>query len=457
MGHGNCAVIGCKNSTYRLKKWRTSTCYEPGHNRMMKMDCGCSPPFQLFAFPSVQLNFDKRKIWIQKMNRVKADKSSWVPVESDRVCSVHFVDGFPTVKHPSPELELGYDPKTVKSRRAIIKHDLPPKKPRNTSNSDTDQLSPLTYPVVEQPMPSSSTSTPSDEIPPQQIPSASLDTPTLEISNEPTPLMSAEPHLPQTFDETIEKNECLDCKEKDKLINTYEIKIDRLTKAIKFLRSTNKKIRDSSKPFSLQDIKTDEKMKFYTGIESILLFQAIFNLLEPYIPSMTYWRGPKKVVSTKVKRQIFSRASSKKLNAKTEFLLTLMKLRLGLLTEDLADRFQISVGTCSETIKTWIRFLAETLGTLVKWVPKEAVMENMPKQFKKAGCGNVRVIIDCSEIFIERPKNLEAQAVTWSDYKSHNTLKFLIGITPTGFISFLSECYGGRASDKFICKDSGFF
>ena len=37
-------------------------------------------------------------------------------------------------------------------------------------------------------------------------------------------------------------------------------------------------------------------------------------------------------------------------------------------------------------------------------------------------------------------------AQTWSDYKSHNTIKFLIGITPTGFISFLSNCYGGRAN-----------
>ena len=81
----------------------------------------------------------------------------------------------------------------------------------------------------------------------------------------------------------------------------------------------------------------------------------------------------------------------------------------------------------------------------------------MPKTFRKAGYGKVRVIIDCSEIFIERPKSLESQAQTWSDYKSHNTLKFLIGISPTGYITFLSDCYGGRASDKFICQDSAFY
>ena len=60
-------------------------------------------------------------------------------------------------------------------------------------------------------------------------------------------------------------------------------------------------------------------------------------------------------------------------------------------------------------------------------------------------------------MFIERPKAVDIQAATWSDYKKHNTVKFLIGISPTGFITFLLDCYGGRASDQFICKDSGFY
>ena len=41
-------------------------------------------------------------------------------------------------------------------------------------------------------------------------------------------------------------------------------------------------------------------------------------------------------------------------------------------------------------------------------------------------------IIDCTEIFIERPTNLDVRARTFSNYKSHNTVKFLIGITPNG-------------------------
>ena len=35
-----------------------------------------------------------------------------------------------------------------------------------------------------------------------------------------------------------------------------------------------------------------------------------------------------------------------------------------------------------------------------------------------------------------RPKNLTATAQTWSNYKLNNTLKYSIGITPAGAISF---------------------
>ena len=65
--------------------------------------------------------------------------------------------------------------------------------------------------------------------------------------------------------------------------------------------------------------------------------------------------------------------------------------------------------------------------------------------------------LNCTEVFIKRPKSLSAQTATWSDYKHYNTFKFLVGIAPTGSISFLSSCYGGRASDEFITRDSGFY
>ena len=48
-----------------------------------------------------------------------------------------------------------------------------------------------------------------------------------------------------------------------------------------------------------------------------------------------------------------------------------------------------------------------------------------------------------------------AQLETWSDYKYHNTWKLLVGVTPNGQVTFLSDLWGGRVSDKQITRENG--
>ena len=52
--------------------------------------------------------------------------------------------------------------------------------------------------------------------------------------------------------------------------------------------------------------------------------------------------------------------------------------------------------------------------------------------------------------------NLRSRGETYSNYKSHTTVKYLVGISPHGQIMFLSNAFGGRASDKLIVEKSGF-
>ena len=80
-------------------------------------------------------------------------------------------------------------------------------------------------------------------------------------------------------------------------------------------------------------------------------------------------------------------------------------------------------------------------------------MARTPLQFRKYP--NTRVIIDSTELYIQRPTSLQGQSETFSHYKHHNTFKALVGISPGGVITFVLELWGGRVSDVLITERCG--
>lgn len=80
----------------------------------------------------------------------------------------------------------------------------------------------------------------------------------------------------------------------------------------------------------------------------------------------------------------------------------------------------------------------------------------MPKCFKPK-YKRCRCIIDCTDFFINRPTNLTARAQTYLNYNSYNTVKYLVGTSPAGAITFLSAGWGGRVFDKQLTGESGFY
>lgn len=65
------------------------------------------------------------------------------------------------------------------------------------------------------------------------------------------------------------------------------------------------------------------------------------------------------------------------------------------------------------------------------------------------------MIIDCTELKVEMPSSLVLKSETYSNYKSANTLKRLVGISPGGSIAFLSQLYTGSISDRKITERCG--
>ena len=57
---------------------------------------------------------------------------------------------------------------------------------------------------------------------------------------------------------------------------------------------------------------------------------------------------------------------------------------------------------------------------------------------------------------IQVPSALQKHSENYSSYKSHTTLKGLVGVDPKGDIIYISQLYEGSISDKEIVKRSGF-
>ena len=187
-----------------------------------------------------------------------------------------------------------------------------------------------------------------------------------------------------------------------------------------------------------EDLKNKEKkLNFYTGIQSAAAFEIIFDELSTN--------------EKELKKHVGKR---KELRWIDEFFLVLMRLRLGLLLCDLADRFCISISTCGNLFERWTVFLYVNFSQLVQWPTREQIRATMPHSFVHH-FPRCRVIVDCTELFTRTPASLISQSLAYSHYKSNMTWKALIGITPNGVLSFVSDLWLGSISDQQIVLKSG--
>ena len=138
-----------------------------------------------------------------------------------------------------------------------------------------------------------------------------------------------------------------------------------------------------------------------------------------------------------------------------EYFAVMCRLRQGLPEEHLAHLFKVSVSTVSRVVITWLNFMYLRLGQINIWPSRTTIEITMPEDFKKK-YSSTRVIIDCTEVRCQMPISLQLNGELFSNYKHHTTLKGLIGISPRGAITFISQLYTGSISDREIVARSGF-
>ncbi|CAN8017847.1 unnamed protein product [Ixodes persulcatus] len=171
-------------------------------------------------------------------------------------------------------------------------------------------------------------------------------------------------------------------------IRSLEQEIARLNEEVYALR---KKVKDSR--FTAESFKgDDEKVSFYTGLPGFVMLMGVFTMLEAHV----------------------QHSSQNSLGKFEEMMVFLMRLRLYLSVQDLAYRFQISASTVSRVFEKWLNVFYDRLSPLIRWPTTDQLAKTMPTVFRENFGTKVTVILDCFEVFIDRPSSLITRAATWS-------------------------------------------
>lgn len=195
-----------------------------------------------------------------------------------------------------------------------------------------------------------------------------------------------------------------------------------------------------SPSLSLDTVKSDDKeMKFFTGLV-FLQFTSLFNFLGPASSHLRYWNRKAKPSNTKPAEELF---------------ITLVRLRRGYCFKTLSYFFKLSQTTLRCIFTTWMQFLYCHFDSFrgEMFPHRNILRKSMPNSFK--GFKNVRCSIDCTEFYVQMPRNLSRQSNLFSNYKHHHTFKCLIAVAPNGTAVFVSELYEGSMSDREVFEKCG--
>ena len=405
MPHYNCCVSGCKNNFRK------------------------APQLQYYRIPKLE---EHRKTY----KAVLGEKTNNLEAKSTRICSAHFEGGRKLSRNHLPTIfPWSCVNKTPKSETRQNLEDIAISTPTKKTKYDTEllnadeakeNLNACETGFHEVHLNNLEELNPDDNIYIEQ------DTETFLSSKDIDRLLSIE----KQFQDIQKENKKLKLENERLKEDIVRMKFD-MQKQVRF---NIEKYKDN-----------DEDVTFYTGFPDYNAMTMCYSIVEESAKNLNY--DHEKINTDRDDYRKIGRPRT--LTTFEEFTMVVMRLRLGLFEKDLAHRFNVSVTSVCRILRTWIRFLRCEFEPLINIPPREVIKLHMPEVFKNF-YPNLTIIVDCTEIEMEKPSSLNAQSTCYSSYKSRNTMKALIGITPSGVINFVSEFFPGSASDKEIVVQSGF-
>lgn len=391
------------------------SCVAPGctnHNKM-----GKEITFHMFP-----IDKERRSRWIQACKRINADGSKWDPQSKyTYICSEHFLNKKPSKDSNSPDFvptvfEHNSAVLTGSKRKSTLeRYERVTKKKRKdestTSTADVD----YTTTTADSTVTTNNDAMTADDtyLFPEDV---FDDTAIVPAAQQPYQSVGV-----QVDEKTLVEE-----------MNNLSIKILKTERTHLLTKISCLEQQAAFTSFSPEIVcENDEASIYLTGL-SWKTFEILLQYLAPYVVQ------PRRNIA--VVNQI---------------MMVLVRLRLGIPLEYLSFQTGVAINTVTVTFHKIIDLCYAKLRYLIKPSDRDYILQTLPPAFK-AEFPKLTSIIDCFEIFIDRPKNLKARAQVYSNYKKHSTVKFLICICPLGAVTFVSDAWGGRTTDLKISRESGF-
>lgn len=144
-------------------------------------------------------------------------------------------------------------------------------------------------------------------------------------------------------------------------------------------------------------LETESNLRSWTGIPS-------FGILRRIEENISLINAKQNVMKTF------------RVSAKLLIVLVFVKLKVNLTFKQMSPLFKIPPQTISKYFTKMLPVLRAALSPVIYWPSKEEIMFNTPKCFKP-NFESCRVICDCTEVEIEKPKSLLSRIKCYSHYK----------------------------------------
>lgn len=181
------------------------------------------------------------------------------------------------------------------------------------------------------------------------------------------------------------------------------------------------------------EIKSNEQLTAWSGISNFKMLEVFEKAVKmvPYATFLERWD----------------------ISVRHLILLVCIKLKTDMSFRCISTLFDVTPKTASKYFRGFVPLLADVMRVAVPWQDGDLLKKDLPYHFRQFQ--NVRAVLDCTEVQLQRSTCLHCRILTYSHYKGRETVKFLVSVTPGGVFNYVSQGFVGKASDKFIFNASG--